>query len=218
MTDLNALKAANAKGMPMKTSPNGRAFIEAFEGKFLHTYDDGTGVLTIGYGHTSAAGPPPVLRGQTITDMQCDAILANDLAAVEKNVDRYIKVPMTQPQFDALVSFDFNTGDLAKSSIDDKINSGNSSAAMATLLQYDHAGGRQMDGLIRRRHAEVLMFNGNVSGALNLAGAHAATGKTMPQAPTRAPSSPTPSSVSHPAPGSIGAFIASIFTRLFGRK
>jgi len=204
----------------MKTSPNGRSFIEAFEGKFLHTYDDGTGVLTIGYGHTSAAGPPAVYRGQTITDAQCDDILATDLAAVERNVERYIKVPMTQPQFDALVSFDFNTGSLAKSSIDDKINAGNSSAAMATLLQYDHAGGRQMAGLTRRRHAEVLMFNGNVTGALNLAGAHAATGTTMPQATARPSTIAIPShpSVSHPAPGSIGAFIASLFTRLFGRK
>jgi hypothetical protein len=54
----------------MKTSADGRAFIEAFEDLFLHTYDDGTGVLTIGYGHTSAAGPPVVARGQTITAAQ----------------------------------------------------------------------------------------------------------------------------------------------------
>lgn len=51
MTDLVEIKQA-------KTSANGRAFIEAFEGKILHTYDDGTGVATIGYGHTSAAGAP----------------------------------------------------------------------------------------------------------------------------------------------------------------
>src|SRR5215467_1837064 len=115
----------------MKTSATGRAFIEAFEGKILHTYDDGTGVLTIGYGHTDAAGPPPVKRGQVITEAQADAILSDDLGKVERNVERCIKVPMTQSQFDALVSFDFNTGDLAKSSIDDKINAGNASAAMA---------------------------------------------------------------------------------------
>src|SRR5215510_10471108 len=121
----------------MKTSATGRAFIEAFEGKILHTYDDGTGVLTIGYGHTDAAGPPPVRSGQKITEAEADAILSDDLGKVERN----IKVPMTQAQFDALVSFDFNTGSLAKSSIDDKINAGNPSAAMATLLQYDHAGG-----------------------------------------------------------------------------
>jgi len=218
----------------MKTSDDGRAFIEAFEGKYLHTYDDGTGVLTIGYGHTSMAGPPKVFSGQVITEAQCDAILATDLAAVETNVERCIKVPMTQSQFDALVSFDFNTGSLSKSSIDDKINAGNSIAAMSTLLQYDHAGGKQMDGLTRRRQAEKLMFAGQVAQAMKLAGAHTANpGGPMPQAPTRPPivilppsvppdvPKPLPPSITHPAPGSIGAFIASIFAAIaaiFRRK
>lgn len=219
----------------MKTSPDGRAFIEAFEGKFLHTYDDGTGVLTIGYGHTSAAGPPLVARGQIITEAQCDAILANDLAAVEKNVTRIIKVPMTQSQFDALVSFDFNTGSLSKSSIDDKINANNPTAAMATLLQYDHAGGKQMAGLTRRRQAERLLFTGQVVQGMKLAGAHqAAPGGPMPQAPEKAPavilppatphpstapqSTPSAPSVTNPAKGSIGAAIASIFSAMFKRK
>jgi lysozyme len=207
----------------MKTSADGRSFIEAFEGKFLHTYDDGTGVLTIGYGHTSAAGPPAVFRGQTITDAECDSILANDFAAVERNVDRLITVPMTQNQFDALVSFDFNTGDLGKSSISTKINAGNSAAAMSTLLMYDHAGGRQMDGLTRRRQAERLMFNGLVQQALRLAGAHAATSTIpMPQAPSRPPVVvPAPPSITQPAKGSIGAAIANLILRImsiFKRK
>ena len=202
----------------MKTSDNGRLFIEAFEGKFMRTYDDGTGVLTIGYGHTSAAGLPKVVRGQTITAEQCDRVLANDLAAVEVNVSRLIKVPMTQAQFDALVSFDFNTGALGRSSIDDKINAGNSTAAMSTLLMYDHAGGRRMEGLTRRRQAERLMFTGQVTQALKLAGVHAANlHGSMPQAPTRPPivclPNPNPigvppgPSVIHPAKGSIGAFV-----------
>lgn len=215
----------------MKTSANGRAFIEAFEGKFLRTYDDGTGVLTIGYGHTSAAGPPKVFRGQTITEAECDAILAADLAAVEKNVERCIKVPMTQQQFDALVSFDFNTGSLAKSSIDDKINAGNAAAAMNTLLQYDHAGGRVMAGLTRRRQAERLMFTGQVAASLKLAGAHAqAPGGPMPQAPTKAgpvvlvpppnatPVKPAQPSITNPAKGSIGAFVANLLSAIFKRK
>lgn len=211
----------------MKTSENGRRFIEVFEGLFLHTYDDGTGVLTIGYGHTSAAGPPKVARGQTITEAQADQILSDDLAAVEKNVARCIKVPMTQEQFDALVSFDFNTGSLAKSSIDDKINAGNVSAAMATLLQYDHAGGRQMAGLTRRRQAERLVFIGQVNAGMKLAGTKP-TNSVMPQQVERRPPlpplatpkptvMPPPPSITNPAPGSIGAFIASLFS-IFKRK
>lgn len=214
-------------GHCMKTSPDGRAFIEAFEGKFLHTYDDGTGVLTIGYGHTSAAGLPKVFRGQTITDAECDAILAADLGKVEQSVQRCIKPTMTQAQFDALVSFDFNTGSLAKSSIDDKINAGNISAAMSTLLQYDHAGGKQMDGLTRRRQAERLMFLGQVPQALRLAGAHGATPeRPMPQNPTRPPitsgdSKPAPTDLHDKdnapnlGPPVAAPSFASAFARLF---
>lgn len=212
----------------MKTSDNGRAFIEAFEGLFLHAYNDGTGVITIGYGHTNLAGVPPrVYVGQTITEAQADAILAADLAAVEKDVERFIKVRMTQAQSDALVSFHFNTGSLGKSSIDDKINAGNLDGAMNTLLQYDHAGGRQMDGLTRRRQAERLMFTGQVLLAMNLAHAHMKNpGPPMPQAPNKPPivilPNPkpvdAPPSITNPAKGSIGAWIASIFAAIFKRK
>lgn len=216
----------------MKTSADGRALIEAFEGLFLHDYDDGTGVITIGYGHTNLAGvPPKVFRGQRITEAQADQILAADLAAVEANVTRLIKVPMTQAQFDALTSFDFNTGSLGKSSIDDNINANNLSKAMNTLLMYDHAAGRQMAGLTRRRQAERLMFTGQVALALKLAGAHAKNpGGPMPQAPTKSPivilpSAPNPlpadvpkpprPSIANPAKGSIGASIASVLSAIF---
>jgi lysozyme len=173
----------------MKTSPNGRAFIEAFEGKYLHAYDDGTGVITIGYGHTNLAGVPPrVFAGQTISELQADQILADDLSTVEKDVERFIRVPMTQAQFDALVSFHFNTGALGKSTIDNKFNIGDINGAMQTLLMYDHAGGRQMAGLTRRRKAERLMFLGNVVSAMALAGAHMAAPEVrMPQEPKAAP-------------------------------
>lgn len=210
----------------MKTSDNGRAFIEAFEGLYLHDYDDGTGVITIGYGHTNLAGvPPKVFKGQRITEPQADEILAADLAAVERDVVKFIRVPITQSQFDALVSFHFNTGALGKSTIDDKFNAGNVPGAMATLLQYDHAGGRQMDGLTRRRQAERLLFIGQVEQGMKLAGAHMkAPGAPMPQAPTKAVPIPTKPatqagpSITNPAPGSIGAFFASIFNAIFKRK
>lgn len=206
MTDPVEIKIA-------KTSPNGRAFIEAFEGLYLHDYDDGTGVITIGYGHTNLAGvPPKVFKGQTITAGQADAILGADLAAVEKNVAKCIKVPMTQAQFDALVSFDFNTGDLAKSSIDDKFNAGNPTGAMDSLLQYDHAGGRVMAGLTRRRQAERLMFMGQLDQAMKLAGAHAvAPGGPMPQAPTKA--APAVAAVTAPPSKGFWGSITSILTR-----
>jgi lysozyme len=155
-----------------KTSDDGRRFIEAFEGLFLHTYDDGTGVLTIGYGHTSAAGPPRVYRGMTITKDSADAILAADLASVEAEVGHLVKVPLTQPQFDALVSFQFNTGWLGHSncSLLRHLNHGDYLTADRDFALYNIAGGKVLRGLVRRRHAEMEMFNGNVQTALQIAG------------------------------------------------
>jgi lysozyme len=204
----------------MKTSATGRAFIEVFEGKFLRTYDDGTGVLTIGYGHTTAAGAPAVTRGMTITDEECDSILAADLSKVEADVERIVKVPLSQNQFDALVSFHFNTGALGTGTVDNKLNAGNTASAMDTLLQYDHAGGRQMDGLTRRRQAERLMFVGQVAAAMKLAGAKIPTETVMPQKVDRAPSeapvgAPAPS-VPKPAtapPTGLWAAFTSFLTR-----
>ncbi len=157
----------------MKTSAAGRAFIEAFEGLFLHAYDDGTGVLTIGYGHTSAAGPPRVYRGMTITQPEADQILSADLASVELEVAHLIHRPLNQYQFDALVSFEFNTGWLSHSgcSLRRAVEAGNDRLAEADFALYDRAGGQVLRGLVRRRHGEAEMFAGNVQTALQIAGA-----------------------------------------------
>lgn len=154
----------------MKTSSDGRKFIEVFEGLALKAYKDSVRVWTIGYGHTSAAGPPTVRPGMTIDRETADNILANDLARVEYNVASCIHGPLTQDEFDALVSFDFNTGKLKAGSIDDKINRGDKAAAMATLLQYNHADGRVLRGLTRRRKGEKVMFEGDMAKALRIAG------------------------------------------------
>lgn len=147
----------------MKTSAAGRQFIEQWEGLFLHTYDDGTGTLTIGYGHTTAAGPPTVRRGMVITKEQADAILASDLAAVEIDVNHHVIPALNQNQFDALVSFDFNTGGLDRSSVLRAINLGRFEFVHNDLLMWDHGGGRFMQGLYNRRLAEAKMFNAPVT-------------------------------------------------------
>lgn len=148
-----------------KTSDNGRKFIELWEGLYLKTYDDGTGTLTIGYGHTTAAGPPAVHPGMTITQEQADAILAADLASVEIEVNHYVTATIDQNQFDALVSFDFNTGGLARSSALRDVNAKDFAAVPAALDLWDIGGGRVMAGLLKRRKAEgVLFMTGAVTG------------------------------------------------------
>jgi lysozyme len=157
----------------MKTSANGRRLIEQFEGCILQAYDDandhiipagGTpvGTLTIGYGHTSSAGAPTVVPGMSITKSQADSILSTDLKGAENDVNKLVKVPMTQNQFDALVSFQFNTGDLGKSSVLTSLNKKDYEGAANKLMLYTNGrlGGKlvPMAGLVKRRTAEKNLF------------------------------------------------------------
>ena len=159
----------------MKTSSNGRSFIEAFEGLFLQAYDDADdrivsvgepvrGTLTIGYGHTSSAGAPKVYVGMTIDQEEADAILASDLSGVEIEVQHLVTAALNQNQFDALVSFQFNTGWLAhpQCSILKALNSGNYALTDKDFALYDMASGKVLSGLVRRRKGEALMFSGNI--------------------------------------------------------
>ena len=153
----------------MKTSDSGRKFIESFEGLFLQSYDDDndrvvkpgdsiSGTITIGYGHTDAAGPPHVYPGMTIDQTTADSIMAADLASVEIEVNHLVTAPINQNQFDALVSFQFNTGGLGRSSALRDINNGNFSHVPADLALWNRANGRVMNGLVRRRKAEGDLF------------------------------------------------------------
>jgi lysozyme len=153
----------------MKTSINGRKIIEEFEGLLLYAYDDFNdhrvmpgdevhGTLTIGYGHTSAAGPPPVFPGQTITKDEADYILSQDLAKVESQVEQLVRVPMNQNQFDALVSFQFNTGALRHSSALRALNSGNYELAANDLTLYNESKGKVLPDLVKRRQEEKDLF------------------------------------------------------------
>lgn len=142
----------------MQTSNNGRQFIEQYEGLRLKAYKDTTGTLTIGYGHTSAAGAPKVTAGMTITQVQADQMLTKDLTGFEQDINNLVKVPLNQNQFDALVSFQYNTGALGKSSILKALNKGDYQGAADKLTLYDVSKGKVLPGLTKRRAAEKVMF------------------------------------------------------------
>lgn len=157
----------------MKTSANGRKLIEHYEGCILQAYDDkndhivpvggnAQGTLTIGYGHTSAAGAPKVVPGMSITAAQADSILGADLRSVEADVNRLVKVPLTQNQYDALVSFHFNTGALAKSSLLTALNNKDYATAADKFMLYTNGrvNGQlvPMAGLTKRRTTEKNLF------------------------------------------------------------
>lgn len=139
----------------MGISDKGIEFIKKFEGCELKAYQDSVGIWTIGYGHTQH-----VRRGDMITLSTADGLLRNDLAFVEQVIASSVSVSLTQNQTDALTSFIFNLGGekFKSSTLLKKINSGDNEGAAGEFLHWDHAGGKELQGLLQRRKAERDLF------------------------------------------------------------
>ncbi|SBW14021.1 putative membrane protein [Brucella sp. 10RB9215] len=141
--------------MARRINAAGLSLVKQWEGLRTTAYRDVASVLTIGYGHTSAAGAPKVTPGMTIGGIEAERILKADLAKFEARVERLVKVPLTDNQFAALVSFDFNTGALDKSTLLKKLNKGDYAAVPVELMKWVNAGGKKINGLVNRRAAEA---------------------------------------------------------------
>lgn len=142
----------------MKTGAKGRELIKSFESLKLKAYPDpatGGKPWTIGWGHTKGVKP-----GDQITQAQAEAFLAEDLAVFESAVNSAIKRPMTQSQFDAMVSLAFNIGgaNFASSTLVKKFNAGDVQGAADQFPRWKNADGKEMKGLVRRRAAERELF------------------------------------------------------------
>lgn len=139
----------------MKTSKAGIDLIKRFEGLELSAYQCSADVWTIGYGHTRGVSP-----GDTVTEAEAEALLVEDLAEFEKCVNGAVQTPITQGQFDALVSFAFNVGCAAfrKSTLLRELNDGNDMSAAQQFTRWNKAGGKVLSGLTKRRMAEMEMF------------------------------------------------------------
>ena len=140
-------------------SKNGLHLTEQFEGCKLNAYPDpGTGGApwTIGYGHTG----PDVHPGLTITQEQAEELLMQDTQKAAAAVNAKVTGDITQEEFDALVDFVFNcgAGNFAASTLLKKVNAGDIHGAAAEFEKWDMAAGKQMAGLLRRRHAEAEEF------------------------------------------------------------
>lgn len=146
----------------MKTSQAGIDFIKiAEEGDLsrpdvvpppkLRAYKCPAGVWTIGWGCTHG-----VYEGMTITAEQAQQMIEAELVETEQAVTRLVKVPITQGQFDVLVSFAYNvgTGALQSSTLLRKLGVGDYAAVPAELMKWVHGGGRVLSGLVERRRAE----------------------------------------------------------------
>lgn len=142
-----------------KIGQAGLNLIKEFEGCRLKAYQCAAGVWTIGYGHTAG-----VKQGQTITQAQAESFLKQDCEKFEKYVNNATYVPITeslnQNQFDALMSFAFNCGAYNLK----KLCAGRNATQIANALpKYNKAAGKTLNGLVKRRAAEVALFNAPVT-------------------------------------------------------
>ena len=144
----------------MKISRTGIELIKKWEGVRLKAYRCSAGVLTIGYGHTSAAGAPQVTEGMTISQQDADDILGRDLVKYEAAVQNTLTRSANQNQFDACVSLCFNIGPaaFAKSSVARRFNEGDAMGAADAFRFWNKAGGKVITGLVRRRDDERALF------------------------------------------------------------
>lgn len=159
-------------------SQYGLRFIEKWEELVLYVYDDKVpkrringvmkypewdgspvrGTLTIGYGHTDAAGWPKIKEGMRVTEDEANEILAEDLKGCIADVDK-IKLPLTQHETDTLISFDFNCGaGNLRRMLTGTTASNYKTLVPRKLMQYVTSKGERMQGLVNRRAGEVKMW------------------------------------------------------------
>jgi lysozyme len=136
---------------------DGIDLIKRFEGFSSTVYICPAGYPTIGYGHLVRSGE----SFTEITETEAEELLRKDVESAERAVLRLVNVPLTDGQFDALVSFTFNLGSGAfqRSTLRRKVNRQAHAEVPAQLMRWVWAGGRTLNGLIRRRESEALIYS-----------------------------------------------------------
>tara|TARA_Y100000361_G_C11050372_1_gene284830 strand:+ start:226 stop:651 length:426 start_codon:yes stop_codon:yes gene_type:complete len=139
----------------MEISEKGIDLIKEFEGLELVSYLCPAKVWTIGYGHIKG-----VEEGMEWTEEQAEGALKEELLGFCKYVEEYVKVPLNQNQFDALVSWTYNLGptNLKQSTMLKVLNEGNYDEVPEQIKRWNKARGQVLNGLVRRREAEAELF------------------------------------------------------------
>ena len=139
----------------MEISKEGLALIKKFEGFEAHAYRCPAGVLTIGYGHTK-----DVQLGDEWSQSHAEYMLEVELEEFCDYVNKYVKVKLEQYQFDALVAWVYNlgAGNFKESTLLKVLNQGDYDDVPHQIKRWNKAGGRVLQGLVRRREAEALLF------------------------------------------------------------
>lgn len=138
-------------------SANAVTLVKNAEGLRLSAYQDPGGIWTIGWGHTGK----DVFEGLTITELQAEKLLDNDLQKAANIVNTLVLVDINQNQFDALVDFTLNLGggNLQSSTLLRYLNQGNFDLASKEFPKWIYQGKVKLEGLEKRRQAELVLFN-----------------------------------------------------------
>lgn len=133
-------------------------FVARWEGFLPRAYLDTIAeppVWTIGHGHTGDVRP-----GEVISKREARELLADDLRTAARAVRRNVRVKLTVRQRIALISLVFNCGEGAidGSTLQRELNAGRYRAAANCFLDWSHAGGEVVEGLLNRRREERWMF------------------------------------------------------------
>ena len=151
---------ATNKKQSNNLSDNGMKLLEQFEGLRLEAYLDSAGIATIGFGTIKYPNGSKVKLGDKITKAQAKEYKLHDLKEFENTVNTFVKAPLNQNQYDALVSLSYNIGSNAfkNSTLLKKLNSGDYKGAAEQFLSWNKAGGKKVQGLVNRREAERKLF------------------------------------------------------------
>ncbi len=141
----------------MYISQEGIDLVKKFEGCKLEAYQCAAGVWTIGYGSTHG-----VQKGDVWSQEKAEIMLIDELEEYGNHVSDFVTVPLHQCQFDALTSWCFNLGptNLNESTMLKVLNQGSYEEVPYQLKRWNKVNGQVNDGLIRRREAEALLFEG----------------------------------------------------------
>lgn len=140
----------------MNLNQAGIDIIKKYESCSLDSYLDMVGVCTIGWGTTG----PDIHMGLTWTQEDCDRMLMADLDHIQQRLRKHITLPITDNQFSACCSFTYNLGlgSFITSTLRNLINQNALLQAANEFPKWDHAGGREVPGLLKRRLEEQTLF------------------------------------------------------------
>jgi len=141
----------------MQISKEGLALIKKFEGCELEAYRCPAGVWTIGFGTIKG-----VKEGDRITKDEANHLLEEEMIEYESYINDMVEVELNQSQYDALCAWVFNLGptNLGSSTLLKVLNEGKYEEVPQQIKRWNKANGEVLNGLIRRREAEALLFQG----------------------------------------------------------